>query len=114
MQSVPITLGIQIKLRRGVLDTILCDKFCQGLAEGRWFSPVTPISSTNKTDGHYITEILLKVALSTITNLFPFNKLKIMSEIAHDNWKVKTIYSSHKLVYGREDSSFECCNQVIS
>jgi hypothetical protein len=35
---------------------------------GRWFSPGTPVSSTNKTDCHNITEILLKVALST-TNL---------------------------------------------
>ena len=31
---------------------------CQWLATGRWFSPGTPISSTNKTD---IAEILLKV-----------------------------------------------------
>jgi hypothetical protein len=29
-------------------------------------SPVTPVSSTNKTDHHNITEILLKVALNTI------------------------------------------------
>ena len=45
----------------------LCDKVCQWLVAGRWFSPSTPISRTNKTDRHYITEILLKVALSTIT-----------------------------------------------
>jgi hypothetical protein len=32
------------------------------------FSPSTPVSSTNKTDRHDITEILLKVALSTITH----------------------------------------------
>ena len=32
---------------------------------GRWFSPCTAASSTNKTDCHDITEILLKVALST-------------------------------------------------
>jgi len=31
------------------------------------FSPGTPVSSTNKTDHHNITEILLKVALNTIT-----------------------------------------------
>ena len=30
-------------------------------------TPVTPDSSTNKTDSHDITEILLKVALTTIT-----------------------------------------------
>jgi len=34
---------------------------------GQWFSPGTPVSSTNKTDHHAITEILLKVALNTIT-----------------------------------------------
>jgi hypothetical protein len=33
---------------------------------GRWFFPGPPVSSTNKTDHHYITEILLKVTLSTI------------------------------------------------
>ena len=49
----------------GVLDTTLCNKVCQLLfATGRWFSPV---SSTNKTDRHDRTEILLKVALSIIS-----------------------------------------------
>jgi hypothetical protein len=33
---------------------------------GRWFSPGTPVSSTNKTDRHSKTEVLLKLALSTI------------------------------------------------
>ena len=33
---------------------------------GRWFSPGTPVFSTNKTDRHDMTEILLKVVLSTI------------------------------------------------
>jgi hypothetical protein len=32
----------------------------------RWFSPGTPVSSTNKIDRHDITEILLKVVLNTI------------------------------------------------
>ena len=32
-----------------------------------WFSLGTPVCSTKKTDGHDITEILLKVALNTIT-----------------------------------------------
>jgi hypothetical protein len=40
---------------------------CVGkLAAGQWFSPGTPVSSTNKTDGHDIAEILLKVALTTL------------------------------------------------
>jgi hypothetical protein len=32
----------------------------------QWFSQGTPVSLTNKTDRHDITEILLKVALNTI------------------------------------------------
>ena len=36
------------------------------LATGRWFSLGPPVSSTNKTERHDITEILLKVALNTI------------------------------------------------
>jgi hypothetical protein len=34
---------------------------------GQWFSPGTPVYSTNKTDRHDIAEILLKMALNTIT-----------------------------------------------
>jgi len=34
---------------------------------GWWFSLATPVSSNNKTDRRYITGILLKVALNTIT-----------------------------------------------
>jgi hypothetical protein len=62
----PLTLWVWTTLRRDVLHATLCDKVCQGPAAGRWFSPVTPVSSTNKTDYHDITEILLKVTLNTI------------------------------------------------
>ena len=51
--------------------TTLCDKVCQWLEAGQWFSPGTPVSSTNKTDCHNITEILLKVALNTINQTKP-------------------------------------------
>ena len=44
----------------GVRDTALCRKGCQWLAADWWFSTGTPVSSTNKTDHHDITEILLK------------------------------------------------------
>jgi hypothetical protein len=40
---------------------------CQWLVTGQWFSRGTLVSSTNKTDHHNITEILLKVTLNTIT-----------------------------------------------
>jgi hypothetical protein len=33
----------------GVLDTTWCDKVCQWLTVGQWFSSGTPVSSTNKT-----------------------------------------------------------------
>jgi len=42
----------------------------------RWFSPDIPVSSTNKTDRHDITEILLKVALKTIHQTKP-NQTKV-------------------------------------
>ena len=53
---------IQTPLRRGVLDTTLCDNVCHWLAEGLWFSSGPLVSSNNKTDHHNIIEILLKVA----------------------------------------------------
>jgi hypothetical protein len=44
-----------------------CDKVCQWLATGLWFSPGPPVSSTNKTDRHDITEILMKLSFFSIT-----------------------------------------------
>jgi len=61
----PLKLWVRISIRERC--TTLCDEVCHWLATGRWFSPGTPVSSTNKTDGHDITKILLKVALNTIT-----------------------------------------------
>jgi len=59
------------RLWLGVLDTALCDKVGQLLTTGLWFSPGTPVSSTNKTDRNDITEILLKVALNTSNQTIP-------------------------------------------
>jgi hypothetical protein len=59
--------------RQGVLNPTLCDKVCQLLAAGQWFSPGTPVFSTNKTDSHDIIEILLKVAFSSKTQI-PFKE----------------------------------------
>jgi hypothetical protein len=52
--------------RRRESTFFIFNKVCQWLATGRWFSPNLPVSSSNKTDHHDITEILLKVALNTI------------------------------------------------
>ena len=57
----------------GVLDTTLCDKVCQWLATGRWFSTGTRISFNNKTERHDTTEISLEVALNTINQTKPIH-----------------------------------------
>ena len=68
MQSVPITTTVvssnlaQARCTRKKT----CDQVCQCLAAGLCFSPGILVSSTNKTDCHNITEILLKVVLNTI------------------------------------------------
>ena len=54
----PLKLWIWISIRRGVIDTTLCDTVCQWLATGQGFSLCSPVSPTNKTDCH-IAEILL-------------------------------------------------------
>ena len=41
------------------------------VSAGRWFSPGTPVSSTNKTDHHDIVETLLKVPLNNINQTKP-------------------------------------------
>jgi hypothetical protein len=60
MQSAPITIDVVCSnLYQGEVY-LKCDKGGQLLATGRWFSPGPLISSTNKTDHHDVTEILLK------------------------------------------------------
>ena len=43
----------------------------------RWFSPGIAVFITNKTDRHDIAEILLKMALNTITYFFKQNRMLI-------------------------------------
>jgi hypothetical protein len=50
-----------------------------------WFSLGTPISSTNKTDHHEITEILLKVATTVEYQLAFVNKTFFKLLEHHDN-----------------------------
>ena len=60
----PLMLWVRILIWASC--TILCDKVCQWLATGMWFSTGTPVSSTNKTDSRDIAEILLEVSLNII------------------------------------------------
>jgi hypothetical protein len=52
-----------------------CDEVYPFFTAGRWFSPGIPVSYTNKADLHDITEILLKVALNTMTLSITFKLL---------------------------------------
>ena len=77
-------------------DTPLCDKVCQWLAIGRWFSSGTPVSSTKTTDRHDITGILLKVALNTIkpnqtnnnTKWYVVVNMRNVYTIIHVQWDI--------------------------
>ena len=62
------------------LHTAASDKVYQLPAHGRWFSPGTPTSSTNKTDRHDIAEILLKVALNTKNQIKSYCPLSISNQ----------------------------------
>jgi hypothetical protein len=71
MQSVPITTKVvSFSSARGEVYSIqhYVIKFVHDLQQVCDFPPGTPVSSTNKADRHYMTEILLKVVLNTITS----------------------------------------------
>ena len=55
----PLMVWVQIPPRARC--TTLCDKVCQWLAGGWWFSTDPLVSSTNKSDRHDMAEILLKM-----------------------------------------------------
>ena len=78
------------------------DKVYQLLAQGRWFSPDTPASSTTKTGRHDIVAILLKVALSTNNHHPKSNNISshyIINNI--ENLKIVTrFFFSNKQVQG--------------
>jgi len=57
---------VLVRIYIRVRCTTLCNKVCQWIETGRWFSSGPPVSSTTKTARHDIAEIFLKVALNTI------------------------------------------------
>ena len=75
VKSLPITTIVVSSnpVHGEVYSTIFCDKVCQWLAPGQWFSPDTLLSSTKIADCHDITEILLNVALNKINQTKPLN-----------------------------------------
>jgi len=85
-----LMLWVRIPLRARC--TTLCDKVCQRLVAGWWFSSV---SSPNKTYCHYIIEILLKATLNSIKP-----KLKYPTSLSN----VKVIYNAWQNIY--------CCKNL--
>ena len=71
----PSQLMLWVRISIRARCTKLCDKVCQKLPTGRWFSPIPPVFSTYKTDRHDITKISLKMALSTINQTIHYLKL---------------------------------------
>ena len=61
-----------VNYKKGTLDSQPQVIVYQLLAHGRWFSPDTLASSTNKTGRHDIVEILLKVALNAKNQIKSF------------------------------------------
>ena len=88
-------VGISIRVN----CTTLCDKVCQWLATGLWFSPGPPVSFTNKTDRHDITEILLKVALNTIIQSNPYIWTKLCQNTPFVTPLYCYIYWFHLSIY---------------
>jgi hypothetical protein len=80
-----LLLMLWVRILISARCTTLCDKVCQWLATGRWFSSGPPVSSTNKTDRHDITEILLKVALNTIKQIIYFETYITIDNCIHSS-----------------------------
>ena len=70
------------------------NKVCQWLATDRWFYPV---SSTNKTHRHDITEILLKVPLNTIHQAHTHIHINGLKPV--DNQSYRMLVSQRTLWY---------------
>ena len=65
-------------------------KFVSDLRQFGGFSPGTPVSSTDKTDRHYITEILLKVVLDTINQ--PNQPIICVCQLSHEELIFSFLY----------------------
>jgi hypothetical protein len=86
-------VGISIRVR----CTTFCDKLCQWLATGRWFSPGASVSSINKPDHLDITEILLKVALNTIKQTNKQTQTKNPNDGEHESIRRRWLHTEIEL-----------------
>ena len=81
------------------------DKVYQLLAQGRWFSPGTPASSTTKTGRHDIAEILLNVVLNT--------KIQSQIQIRINRTHLKlSLYTNCQIVRAERNSILLICISI--
>ena len=98
----PLMLWVRIPIRARC--TTLCDKVCQWLVTGQWFSLGPLVSSTNKTYRHDISEILLKVALNTIKQTNIKRDITWIMQRWNPTIKIHNMSSVHKIVMFRKYS----------
>ena len=79
-----------------ICKSVHCSCFDEGRVDchtGWWFSTGIPVSSTNKTDRHDITEILLKVSLNTINHV----QTKFTHKLYITNYYISLEFKKSKL-----------------
>jgi hypothetical protein len=102
-----LAFHLSVQSVTNVLDET-CDQVCQWFVTGRWFSPGTPVSSTNKTDRHDIIEILLNVALNT-TTLTINETLTLTNKTVWSKDESNIVFYAEITAYGTYGFIFNSC-----
>ena len=100
-----LVLWVQIPLRRGVVDTTLCDKVCQWLATGQWVSPGTPFSSTN--EYNWPPQYNWNIVESGVKHPNPYNRSKLNF---HETYIIISHFYSFKRYFIQSILPFNVCN----
>jgi hypothetical protein len=108
----PLKLWVRIPLRRGVLDSTLCDKVCQWFATDRWFSPGTGFPHQYNWMPRYnwnIVESGVKYLNPNHNPEMRFSNVKICCVLTHDNINCVTLYI---YIIRLSDLLTHCCDVV--
>ena len=83
---------------------------------GQWFSPGNPVSSTNKTDRHDITEILLEVTLNTIKQTRQTHKqvIALPTQLSVCSTNINTIEINKITIKNKYIAQSDVSGQTIS
>ena len=100
-----LVLWVQIPLRRGVVDTTLCDKVCQWLATGQWFSPGTPFFSTN--EYNWLPQYNWNIVESGVKHPNPYYRSKLNF---HETYIIISHFYSFKRYFIQSILPFNVCN----